>query len=325
MRGQFERAYSSRPRVVKLPSSNEEGYQILHRARDSVDGPRGGAWEYDLFTHNCEHFVNECWNPVLPPASEQIANAAASLGGGTAIGGIGGGAVTTVVAATIQPIATSVSSTYYALGFIPWGTTTSTVMTGLPLGAVIGISAAGVVGFGALGCAAGYGIRQAVLADTAANAEMLPIAIYNTSNRQVKASLSDGGAGVWDAVYRFCSGIIGIGSMSCIVGAKMTEELNPPTFYEGQEQYVLTIQKVESARQVQRRVSRGDVIKFDGRTCTIQGPAPPEHCAICYVGLPNVLLRPCGHWQYCQDCAEDLMQRNRPCPECRQQINRVDV
>ena len=120
--------------------------------------------------------MNKCWNPDLLPASEQATRAALTLGGGTAIGGIGGGTATAYVAATIQPVA----STYYALGFIPWGTT----MTGLPVGAVIGIAAAGVVGSAALGLSLAYDLRELVLAGAAANSKMLPIAIYNTSTRR---------------------------------------------------------------------------------------------------------------------------------------------
>ena len=48
VRGDFERQYSTRPRVVRLPSTTAEAYQILQRARDYVDGENKGRWEYSI-------------------------------------------------------------------------------------------------------------------------------------------------------------------------------------------------------------------------------------------------------------------------------------
>jgi len=334
LRRAFESGYSTRPRVVRLPSTTEEAYQILRRARLMVDGPNQGRWEYHPLTNNCEHFVNACWDPEIPAHSDQVNSGLTTLAGSMTVGALGAGIPGTIVAATVTPVATAVTTTspYYALGFIPWGTvaSTSTVMVNLPVGVVIAISAGAVVsGASILGLAA-YGFREWSLADASANANMLPIAIYNTSNQPITASLShdpNGGmAWAWDSLYSFRSWT-GVGLMSRTVDSQMAEELNPPTSTEdGDDQFVLTIecQPGQPLRSISHIVCRGDVLTFDGQNCTKQDAAEPEECGICLDRRPNVLLQPCGHWAFCKACIQEVKRRTNTCPTCRGTIEAFD-
>ena len=336
LRRAFEAGYTSRPRVVRLPSTTQVAYQILERARWMVDGDnQGSRWEYHPLTNNCEHFVNFCWDPQIPPRSDQVNNGLTTLAGSMTVGALGAGIPGTIVAATVTPVATAVTttSTYYALGFIPWGTaaSTTTVMANLPVGAVIAISAGSVLAGATLLGAAAYGYREWCIADAAANANMLPIAVYNTSNQPITASLSHdpkgGMAWALDSLYYFRSWS-GVGLMSRTTDSQMAEELNPPTSTEDDDdQFVLTIecQPGQPLRSISSIVCRGDVLTFDGQNCTKQDAAEPEECGICLDRRPNALLQPCGHWGYCEACIQQVQRRTNTCPTCRGTIEAVDV
>lgn len=81
-KGDFEREYGARPRILSEPASREEALQILLRARNMIDGPNQGAWKYDILTNNCEHFVRQCWTGDKDAGSQQVQDTAAALGSG---------------------------------------------------------------------------------------------------------------------------------------------------------------------------------------------------------------------------------------------------
>ena len=211
-------------------------------------------------------------------------------------------------------------------------TTTTTVMANLPIGAVIAISAGSVLLGASIFGAAAYGVREWILADASTNANMIPIAIYNTSDEPITAYLNQdpdvgGMAWAWDWLYYYRS-LIGVGLMSCNVERRMAEELNPPTWTEdGHARFVLTIQcqPGQPLRSISRNVCRGDVITFDGQNCYTQEAAEPEECAICMDRRPNVLLQPCGHWGFCEPCIQRVRAGSNSCPICRHTIQATDV
>lgn len=321
-RQDFEANSLQQPRVVKVPANVQAARDIVSRARNKAEHD-GGAWHYDVLMRNCEHFVNECWDPDQPPHSSQAENAVASIGGSSALGAVGAGAATSIVAATIQ-LPTVTTGTYWALGFIPWGTTSTTVMAGLPLGAVIGIAAGGtLVGAGLLGGIA-YGVRELALDQTAQNAQLPPIAIYNTSGQTITASLEDREGTFADAWRSF----LGIGVMSLNISNGMAEELNPPTVTDSGDLMLTVVSQtckgqVQVETKVSCQVSRGDVVTFDGQTLEKEDDVV---CNVCLDRRPNVILQPCEHWTYCEPCLlqlghRALVQKDRPkCPECRGDI-----
>eukprot|EP00438_Fugacium_kawagutii_P035521 Skav228077 [mRNA] locus=scaffold5285:42433:43656:- [translate_table: standard] len=320
---EFERNSLQPARVVKVPASMKAAQDILCRARTKAEHDHG-AWEYGTLWRNCEHFVNECWDPEEPPPSSQAENAVAGIGGSSALGAVGAGTGATIAAAAVQ-CSTVTTNTYWALGFIPWGTTSTTVVSGLPVATVIGIAAGGTLaGAGLLGGIA-YGVRELALDQTAQNAQLPPIAIYNTSGQNITASLEDREGTFADAWRSF----LGIGVMSLEISSGMAEELNPPTVTDSGD-LVLTVVsqtckgQVHVETKVSCQVSRGDVVTFDGQTLEKEDYAVV--CNVCLDRRPNVVLQPCEHWAYCEHCLlqlghRALVQMERPkCPECRQDI-----
>ena len=205
---------------------------------------------------------------------------------GSFVGAVGAGYGGTVVAGMAQTAATT-TSTYYALGFIPWGTTTATTFVKLPLCAILGIGAGSLVVGGGTCVAAAYSWREWTMASAAANAKMLPISVYNTSNQPITASLANDPeaslAASSNVLHRFRSWN-GIGTLSCKIETNMAEELNPPTSTDdANERFLLTIdcQRRQPVHRIARLVSRGDVITFDGQTFRTQEAAQPETCWIC--------------------------------------------
>ena len=45
-----------------------------------------------------------------------------------------------------------------------------------------------------------------------------------------------------------------------------------------------------------------------------------KECVICLTNDKNTLAKPCKHVSTCRDCAEAIIQTNRKCPICRQEI-----
>lgn len=314
---------SSKPRVVKQPANVQEALNIVARASAAV----GNTWDYHVLSHNCEHFVNECWNPTQPPGSHQAGNVVASIGGSTVFGAIGGGAGSGAVAATITPIATVVTTTatesIYLFRLIPWGTVTTTssatVMTGLPLGSVIGIGVLGGLAGAGLGGLIAYGAREVIYRQTARNAQLVPMAVYNKSNQEITVSLKTEDSPLSDALYLFRAGL-GVGVMSLDIASNMSEELNPPTVTDsGDTNFVLTVSG-NSFNQKTCRVRRGDVVTFDGRRLRRASRRPNLQCGICWAQPPNVILEPCDHWEFCEQCVLQVIAHNALCPMCRRGI-----
>ena len=318
----FESYYSTRPRVVKLPATVEQAHQIVARARSMAAGDGGGAWEYDPLKNNCEHFVNQCWDPFLPPRSAQAEDVVASIGSSSVIGAIGGGAVSTIMAASM-PAATATASTF-------WAGTVSTVVSSLSWPAVVSIGAVGTVLGGGISFLTAYGLREWVLADAAANASLLPIAVYNTSSETITASLRNGDGmlvWLWDGLYQWRAWN-GVGIMSCDIASNMAEELNPPTGAHSQDtRFVLTMksQPDNPDKSISCYVSRGDVVLYDGQTSRIAKEVEREQCGICLDRPANTRLRPCSCWQLCDQCIRKWMKRGKPCPFCAATIESIDV
>eukprot|EP00931_Biecheleriopsis_adriatica_P104229 TRINITY_DN78923_c0_g1_i1.p1 TRINITY_DN78923_c0_g1~~TRINITY_DN78923_c0_g1_i1.p1 ORF type:complete len:219 (-),score=45.58 TRINITY_DN78923_c0_g1_i1:38-694(-) len=131
-------------RVVALPSSLLHGQNILERARSKV-----GEAEYSLMSNNCEHFATWCFNESASSAQvwSMGVNVASSAKGGVVAGVAAASATTTV------------TTPWYFLGIIPWGTTTATVPAISAAGAV-GIGAAVFVGWVGVGLGVSYGINK---------------------------------------------------------------------------------------------------------------------------------------------------------------------
>lgn len=174
-------------------------------------------------------------------------------------------------------------------------------MTGLPAGAVIGIAAAGtVVGAGLLGGIA-YGIRELVFDHTARTAQLVPIAIKNNSRQTISASLrsaDDALSTLSDAHYSWRA-LLGIGVMSVDIEGDKAEELNPPTVTDsGSTESVLTIASsflnpdsdlaVNHEVKLSCRVSRGDVVTFDGQTLSKIEADSEDSRGWIYLGLKMV-------------------------------------
>ena len=293
-RHEFESSYSSPPRTVRRPSTIEQGMAILDRAYEKVDE----FWEYGLFSNNCEHFVNQCWNPDQTPRSHQARRALAAAGGSSCIGAAGLGIPTSIVAAT----------------------------TTVPC--VVGLSAAGI-GVGAVAVPVGaYGIRQWVLADTERNNMLFPIAVVNKSNSLIKADLRTYGLkfpAFWDAVYGWRS-FLKVGSTSCVLDCGMVKELNPPTVSDrGETRFTLHVACGDGAwfdvlKPLQ--VHRGDVVIVDDDGCSRQ---PSQTCLFCEDRLAHVLLEPCSHWEFCDTCIREWLKERQICPTCLRPIEDVAV
>ena len=324
---QFEQDFSVRPQVVRTPSSQEEARGILERAREQI----GAVWEFRVLTNNCEHFVRQCWEPSQVPHSSQVRQGVAAIGGSGVIGAVGGAVPTGIAVggASITTVTTVTTPTYF-FG-IAWGSTTATVVTtaSLPVEAVVGI-AAGAAAVGFLGlAAAAYGTREWALRDKATNSKLLPISIYNRSASPVTASVRNDDQtlrfpSLWDTHHSWRS-TLGIGVQKCLVDAGMAEELNPPTLSDNNEMFVLAIKDPSRSITINQRVSRGDVIFVDADGSVQLQEVESEECGICLHRPPNVLLQPCGHWQYCDECVREVMNRNALCPSCRQPVERFDI
>lgn len=325
---------SGQPRVVKQPATVEEGRQILARARALA---AGGAWDYRVLSHNCEHFVNECWNSGNPPQSTEARTAVRSLGGSGAVGAISGGIAGTITASVVTPIATTVTTTAtetaYFLGFIPWGTvtttTSATVMTGLPLGAVIGIGVGGTVVAGAAATGIAYGVREDIYAKKARNAQLVPITVYNRSDQAITASLQIKDSTLTDKFYRWRA-FIGIGVMSVDIASNMAAQLNPPTVADSFDtDFELTVSQSHPFAKWSCTVQRGDIaiLARGGRRLRLRTASRTVdlECCICRNSPPNIILRPCGHWEFCEQCILQIIGRNALCPLCQQGIQEYDV
>lgn len=48
-------------------------------------------------------------------------------------------------------------------------------------------------------------------------------------------------------------------------------------------------------------------------------------CIICYTNPPNTLAEPCGHGGVCEECMFQLIQKDRNCPFCRQEMDTIYI
>ena len=335
-RREFRAAHPAEPRVVGMPETQQEGDDILARAHGFIDGENAagenaaGRWQFNVVTNNCEHFVTQCWRPETGPRSSQV-QVAATVGGTGLLGGVGGGLAGGFGAAAYTVSTTTVTmsvSPYYLLGFIPWGTTTTattttSVVAGWSPAAVAGIAAGAAVGGILLVGGAGYGIHQWVAYDREWTSAMLGITVYNTSEYPCRARIGicDGyfpGFWDWQCWWR---AMLSIGTTSCDVKPSRHEGLNPSIGDDDWDRtYELTLESEQMSPSI--TVQRGDVIVFDGTTVrkADENEERDDTCCICWVARSNTLLEPCKHFQFCDGCIAQLLERNarRICPMCNQ-------
>eukprot|EP00438_Fugacium_kawagutii_P027551 Skav207070 [mRNA] locus=scaffold1909:127980:128165:+ [translate_table: standard] len=50
---------------------------------------------------------------------------------------------------------------------------------------------------------------------------------------------------------------------------------------------------------------------------------PANLCTICEDQSCNVILKPCGHWQYCHACISMWLQHGQTCPLCRGRVDQI--
>lgn len=95
--------------------------------------------------------------------------------------------------------------------------------------------------------------------------------------------------------------------------------LNPPevTRYEEEQCRVARTRADEIARaggSVSRPVTGGGTESSTGLVV---------ECIICMETRDNVVFAPCGHRNVCMECGTKVYETGRPCPTCRQQIERM--
>lgn len=49
-----------------------------------------------------------------------------------------------------------------------------------------------------------------------------------------------------------------------------------------------------------------------------------DKCVICFVKKTTIVLIPCGHAKFCNDCGERLLRMKQQCPICRETIERIN-
>lgn len=317
----FERECVAKPRILAEPASHEEAHQILDRARDMIDGPNQGVWEYNILTNNCEHFVRQCWTGDENARSQQVQDTAATLGGSGAFGMLTAGVGTALPVAGLTTTVETVTS----VPFLWWSTTTTapTVVPALSAAAVVAIASGAAVLGGLATVAVGFGTRRRLARLRAAIAELVPVAIKNQSTRPIKAFLSnlDGLVpGLENALHRWRAKL-DVGAMSCEISPGMFGELNPATDQDTSpmsRRFELTVegQTLE--------VCRGDVLVFEGGH--LEKVAIPR-CTICLDRPCNVVLQPCGHSEICDQCSQQLARGDGTpynCPVCREPVEKVE-
>lgn len=213
----FERSFGAW-RVLVLPASAEHAQQVLERARSKV-----GEEEYSLVANNCEHFARWCFEGH--GSSSQVWSAAANIASSAK-----GGVVVGVAAGTAT---TTVTSPWYFMGLIPWGTTTATVPM-MSTAAAVGVGVAAFAGWVGLGLGVGYGVHAWAEGWNAALRDCAPICVFNGGEDEVEVRLDNidsssalGPAALDDLVHEtraFC----GAGHRRLRVGGGMAVELNPP-------------------------------------------------------------------------------------------------
>lgn len=167
---------------------------------------------------------------------------------------------------------------------------------------------------------------------------MLPIAIQNNSSVAIKVGLKNltncdacyevlpGFPGCWakiqDVLCYFRAGL-DVGSMECGINPGKYAEINPASLEDSEthKEFQLEIMELCDNGMVHTlRVNRGDVLMYPALT-KVSGPLDYERCIICMENECNVVLKPCHHWYFCDQCIE----RAHPhmCPLCRATIHDI--
>jgi len=249
-------------RIVELPASAESAQEVLDRTR-----ARSGEEGYGILWNNCEHFATECFAGC--GKSKQLwsagANVASSAKGGV-VAGISAAGATTTVTTPYYP--------WYFLGVIKWGTTTASIplmSTAAAAGIGLGVFAGSIV----LGLGTSYAFNKWVESNNAAVAEYLPMAVYNRSDGEIVASISNldsSFASLGDLshdVYAFC----GVGQRKLILGSGLAGELNPPADDATYHKFMLNIFVKDADSSLPNmwpswkevaciEVERGDVLEY---------------------------------------------------------------
>jgi len=253
---EFERDFGTAWQILALPKSVEHGQEILKRARSKV-----GTADYGAVTNNCEHFVTWAFNGS--GCSQQVrtmgTNVATSAKGGVAAGIVAAGMTTTV------------TTPYYFLGFIPWGTTSATVPA-LSTAASVGIGAAAFAGWVGFGLGMSYGLHKWQQHRNSQFSQFVPIAVFNCSDQDITVDLKNldssssyYSARVDDLVHQ-TRAYFGVGQTRLKIGRGLAGELNPPAEDWLFNSFLLRLSADhESSRfLVCQEVRRGDVLVFRG-------------------------------------------------------------
>eukprot|EP00929_Paragymnodinium_shiwhaense_P080378 TRINITY_DN41914_c0_g1_i1.p1 TRINITY_DN41914_c0_g1~~TRINITY_DN41914_c0_g1_i1.p1 ORF type:complete len:611 (-),score=107.60 TRINITY_DN41914_c0_g1_i1:45-1877(-) len=229
-------------RVVELPRSSDHAREVIQRARSKV-----GERNYNLLSNNCEHFATWCFTGQ--EASNQVRSMMTQ-------GTVGAAATSGVSYGMASSVTYTVTTPAYALGFIPWGTTTSTV----------GLSGLAVASSTAVGLGAGLAIAGAtymgVNALTRQSTEMLalkvPICVGNKTEdeelmvtiRNLDSMLSTPDLPIVgrlsaprvDDIAHWTRTKRGIGSSQQSVAPRTLADINPPAIEACYERFELCLQ-----------------------------------------------------------------------------------
>eukprot|EP00933_Yihiella_yeosuensis_P073306 TRINITY_DN81955_c0_g1_i1.p1 TRINITY_DN81955_c0_g1~~TRINITY_DN81955_c0_g1_i1.p1 ORF type:complete len:381 (+),score=47.80 TRINITY_DN81955_c0_g1_i1:30-1145(+) len=253
-------------RIAQLPSSVEKAKEVLERARSKI-----GEEQYSLVMNNCEHFASWCFEGS--GSSKQVWSAGANVATSAK-----GGVVAGIAAASAT---TTVTTPWYFLGIIPWGTTTATVPM-MGTAAAVGVGAAAFVGWVGVGVGMGYGMNKWVESSNVAVSNYIPIGIFNCSSKEVTLQLKniESSSAFYssslDDVVHDARAYCGIGQRKIVLGPGIGGELNPPAEDELFGRFSLAAFEKDASTEDSSwptfiqvatcEVKRGDVIIYrDGR------------------------------------------------------------
>eukprot|EP00438_Fugacium_kawagutii_P026424 Skav217644 [mRNA] locus=scaffold41:78690:80201:- [translate_table: standard] len=320
----FEATYGLVNRIVAVPSGQEEGYAILRRARACFEEQARVAWEYNVVTCNCEHFVEHCWTPDAQYSSQ--VKAFISIVSASAVAAVVAGCYVAIKAAnaTIPVTVPSVTVEEVSASWGPWAEKVTSVVSSnstslhplVPPLAVAEVSVAFAVGVFTALATAGWIAWRLVQRHKQLTAQMLPIAIENNSTVTIKVGLKNltncdacyevlrGSPGCWakiqDVLCYFRAGL-DVGSMERGINPGTYAEINPASLEDSEthKEFQLEIMELCDNGMVQTLpVSPGDVWTYPALT-KVSGPLDYERCIICMENECNV-----NPWYFC-DPSED--------------------
>jgi len=246
---EFWRAFPSW-RVVQLPTSHEHALEILMRARSKVE--HGSYMTSTTAKESNEHFAMWCFTGD-ESNSTRVSTTTASTAVGSAVScgmsySLAGG------------VTYSVATPYYALGLIPWGTTTTSV--GLSGYAVAGIASLGLgVGLAA-SAAAAVGLSVMARQSNELLAVRVPICVGNKAeDEEVMVTIKNldsmfnpvlGGYSTpkLDDVAHWTRAKRGVGSTDQMIPPLSLVDVSPPAYEECYERFELCFQ-VRRCRPIQ--------------------------------------------------------------------------